>query len=179
MSTYYASALNLNTLTEEQFASEVNMYNSTGRLSAAKLIGIGATEPTTIFGSNLHNRVANKFGGDVARLLKEFRPVRGIAAGGAPAASAGAKWNAAVQVKKSASDRLADAMAAIEALKAEVLQEAKAKVVSLMEPARMTASIVGLKSEKVTDEMFEAALTKAAVTDSEGALKVLVDLLKK
>lgn len=176
MSTYYASALNLNTLTEEQFASEVNMYNSTGRLSAAKLIGIGATEPTTIFGSNLHNRVANKFGGSIERLLREFVPVRGAAAGAVPA-SAGAKWNAAVQ-KKSASERLTDAMAAIESLKAEVLQEAKDKVVSLMEPARMTASIVGLKSERVTDEMFEAALIKNGAADSESALKTLVAMLK-
>lgn len=173
---YYNSALNLNTLTEEAKASEVALYNKTGRLSAAKLIGIGATEPTTIFGPNLHGRVMNKFGGSIEKLLTEFRPVRGIAAGQTPAT--GAKWNAAI-VQKTAEERLAEALANIEELKLQVAAEAKEKIVAMMAPARMTASIVGMDSSKVTDEMFEAALTKAAVTDGEGALKTLVGLLRK
>lgn len=173
---YQTNVLNLNTLTSENLASEVALYNKTGRLSAPRLIGIGAELPTTIFGSNLHGRVMNKFNGSIEKLLTEFRPVRGVAAGQTPAT--GNKWNAAI-VQKTAEERLAEAMSNIEELKLQVAAEAKEKIVALMSPARMTASIVGMSSDKVTDEQFEAALTKAAVTDGEGALKVLVGLLRK
>lgn len=176
MSYYQSNVLNLNTLTPEAKASEVALYNKTGRLSAPRLIGIGAELPTTIFGPNLHGRVMNKFGGSIEKLLTEFRPVRGIAAGQTPAT--GAKWNAALTVK-TAEERLAEALKNIEELKTLVAAEAKEKIVTMMAPARLTASIVGMSSDKVTDEQFEAALVKAAVTDSEGALKVLVGLLKK
>lgn len=172
------TVLNLNGLSNEAIAKEVASYEKTGRLSATHLIGIGAELPTTIFGSNLHNRVATRFGGSIERLLREFVPVRGVAAGGAPS-SAGAKWAPAAIVKKSAADRLTDALKSIESLKLEVIAEAKAKYATIMVGARATMAIVGMDSVKISDEAFEAALVKESVADDAGALKVLAAMLKK